>query len=115
MHITEVMEALDIHGHDVVECGVTAPEKAKLGSGARSIAVLTRDCPNFLFGPMKFPYAFGACWRWRQGALAHRLGNLNLHHILFLPAGAWVKRRLMRTMPLAPNASLIPTPQLVRP
>jgi glycosyltransferase involved in cell wall biosynthesis len=93
VHIDELTAALRRLGHEIVMVAPAAMEHEAFGADAGLVAWLKRHLPLAVYEILEFIYSFGAYARLRRAYLRHRPDVLYERYNLFLPAGAWLKRR----------------------
>ncbi len=93
VHIEELVRALRDRGHEVVIVGPAAVSEAQFGADAGAVALLKRLLPKTLYEILELGYALIAYWRLREAYLRHRPDILYERYQLYMPAGAWLKRR----------------------
>lgn len=93
VHIEELTAALRRLGHEIVMVAPAAMEHEAFGADAGLVAWLKRHLPLAVYEILEFVYSFGAYVRLRRAYLQHRPDVLYERYNLFLPSGAWLKRR----------------------
>jgi len=107
VHIEELVAALRRRGHEIVVVGPRAMENEDFGADAGLVATLKRALPGAVYEILEFGYSIGAYLRLRRAYLRHRPDCLYERYNLFLPSGAWLKRRYRLPMLSEVNSPLV--------
>lgn len=106
VHIEEMITALRDQGHEVIIVAPSSAEKESFGSDAGIVALLKKYLPKFVYELMEFSYSVVAYRRLAHAVRQHRPDCLYERYNLFLPAGAWIKRRFGLPFLLEVNSPL---------
>ncbi len=106
VHIEELVAAFRRRGHEVIVCGPETTAREDFGGESKAVARLKSTLPKALYEILELGYSLVAYRRLRRAVVSHRPDVLYERYNLFLPAGAWLRRRLPIPMFLEVNAPL---------
>ncbi len=107
VHIEEMVAALRRRGHEVIVVAPRAMENEEFGGDAGMVAILKRALPKAIYELLEFGYSVCAYLQLRRATIEHRPDCLYERYNLFLPSGAWLKKRFGLPMLSEVNAPLV--------
>jgi len=106
VHIEELTHALKSLGHEIIMVGPNLGEGRDAKVERRSVALLKRYMPRFLYELMEFAYSLFAYRRLQKTIMAQHPDCIYERYNLFMPAGVWASRRHKLPFLLEINAPL---------
>jgi len=106
VHIEELTKALRALGHELMIVGPGTSDRQNFGDESGLITTLKKHMPKALYELLEFAYAFHAYRRLKKAYDEFQPDVLYERSSLFMPAGAWLKRRHNLPMLLEVNAPL---------